>query len=389
VLGSLGVGALLVGRTVKPLVLAVLIVTAGCAYAAPKLIPAVLFTQSADFHDRRGTKTPDYMSTEMLGRALWDRSQDTATKMSPGVQRYAWHEYGNYLGWFGAGLSILCAAWILAFRRRREHWREVAAAMGLVLMILLTAGEFAEYAPANLMRKLPIFSSFRIPSRHIMLVPIFGAICMAYAARVLEHARGSSSSLRVIQMLCVIATLQLGLVNRQHLRDVFILPPTTTETLRLPRMTPIVAMEEPPHIEWTRLGESSKFLRVMEAGVSQLNCYEPLLVKRIAKPGPTALVAEGNVRLSDQTFSPNRIGAHVVAGSEPVRVVLNQNFADGWSTNLGPAERDPEGGRPSIVVPAGYSGPVTFSFLPPGLWFGLAVWILAIGVSIVVWRRAH
>ena len=385
-LGSLGLGAVVVGRTVKPLALAVVIVIAGCAYAAPKLVPAVRFTQSADFQDRRGSKTPDYMSTEMLRRALWDASQSTGTKVSPGVQLYAWHEYGNYLGWFGAGLSLACAGWVLTFRRRRGHWREASAAIGVLAALLLAAGEFAAWAPASVMRELPIFSSFRIPSRYILLIPILGAICMAEAARALEGRR-SNAQRWFVQGLCVVALFQLALVNRKHLEDVFILPPTVTEARLLEPTTPMVAETEPPEIDWTRLGENSKLLRTMEAGVSQLNCYEPLLVKRIALPGPAGIQSDGVVTFSGASFSPNRVTASVAVGSEPARLVLNQNFADGWSTNLGPVERDPERGRPSIMVPAGYTGTVAFSFFPPGLWTGWMIWALAVGISVLVWRR--
>jgi hypothetical protein len=129
-------------------------------------------------------------------------------------------------------------------------------------------------------------------------------------------------------------------------------------------------------------------LRSMEAGVSQLNCYEPLLVKRIAVPGPTWIEGEGTVTFTDHAFSPNRIAARVSVGDAPVRAVLNQNYSDGWSSSVGKLERDPRSGRPSTLLPAGYTGTVVFSFFPPGLWWGLAGWALAIALSILVWRQA-
>ena len=129
-------------------------------------------------------------------------------------------------------------------------------------------------------------------------------------------------------------------------------------------------------------------LRTMEAGVSPLNCYEPLLIRRIAVPGPTWIWGEGDVTFTDRAFSPNRIAARVTVGNAPVRAVLNQNFANGWSSNVGQIERDPQSGRPSTLLPAGYAGTVVFSFFPPGLSIGLAAWALAIALSIFVWRRA-
>ena len=45
----------------------------------------------------------------------------------------------------------------------------------------------------------------------------------------------------------------------------------------------------------------------------------------------------------------------------------------------GPAEPDPASGRPSVVLPAGDPGAIAFSYAPPGLWMGVAIWLLAIG----------
>jgi uncharacterized membrane protein YfhO len=78
----------------------------------------------------------------------------------------------------------------------------------------------------------------------------------------------------------------------------------------------------------------------------------------------------------------------VVVGHDPARVVLNQNFAAGWATSVGPVVRDPDSGRPSVVLPAGYAGPVSFTFVPPGLWIGLVICAVAVALSIVVWRAA-
>jgi hypothetical protein len=127
----------------------------------------------------------------------------------------------------------------------------------------------------------------------------------------------------------------------------------------------------------------------MLAGVSPLFCYEPLQVRKVAVPGPAVIRGEGEIMLSGATFSPNRVEAMVVVGRDPVRAVLNQNFAQGWSSSIGPAERDPSSGQPSVVLPAGYAGPIAFTFVPPGLWMGWTVWVVAIALSIVVWRRAE
>jgi len=374
------------GRQLKPLMLAVAMFALGCALAAPRVAPAMAFIRSEAFHDVRPVKSPDYMSIEMLGIAFFDGAQDTRVKVSPGVQLYGWHEYGNYLGWFGGILALASAAWILAFRRRRDRWRETSAALALVVAVLLTAGEFAAYAPASLLRDLPLISAFRIPSRYTMLVPLAGALCAAFAARVFEDIHSPSAWRRIVEVLCIVGVFQIVLVNRTHLRDVFILSAETQSKL-FERITPTVAEREVltpggPRVHRTYMLDS------MMAGVSPLNCYEPLRARIVAYPGPVAISGQGDVTVSDSTFSPNRVTATVAVGRDPARVVLNQNFAEGWSSNVGTVERDPASRLPSVAVPAGYSGRVTFRFVPPALWAGLVIWVFAVGASVAVWSTS-
>ena len=196
-LGAVGVGAIAGGRSIKPLLLAAAIVVLGCAYAAPKVVPVAFFITSEDFQDRRPVKKPDFMTGEMLTRALADGSQGTDLKVPGGAQKYGWHEYGNYMGWFGAALSLLAAVWILLFRWRRAYWRETSMAIGLVVVLVVAAGEFSPFAPAGWLRSLPGFANFRIPSRNILLVPLAASLCLAFAVRAWQ-ARPWQSMPRIV-----------------------------------------------------------------------------------------------------------------------------------------------------------------------------------------------
>jgi len=384
-LGVLGLAALVFGRKWRPLILAGLMFALACAYAAPRIVPAMAFIRSAAFDDTRPAKGTDSMSMKMLRTAFWDASQRTLVgKVTPGVQLYGWQEYGNYMGWFGADLALASAVWILGSSRRRERWREASVAFGLVVVALLTAGEFAAYAPARLLRHVPLLTNFRIPSRYTMLLPLLGALGVAFAARALEGVRVAAMWRWVAGVVCVVGVCELGLVNREQFRGVFILPADGQSRL-FERTTPTVAEQQlvtpgGPRVHRTFMLDS------MLAGVSPLDCYEPLQLTRVATPGPVAIRGAGDVSISRSTFSPNRVAAMVVVGRDPARVTLNQNFADGWTTNVGPAERDPDSRQPSVVLSAGYDGPVIFSFAPAGLLLGLAIWALAIAFSVGVWK---
>jgi hypothetical protein len=302
------------------------------------------------------------------------------------VQLYGWHEYGNYLGWFGPILAFGSAVWLLVFRRGPAHWREAAAALGLLLAFALAAGEFAAYAPASLLREVPLISNFRIPSRYTLLVPFAGALCAAFAARAFEEQHGPVAWRRAVEVLCIVGLVQLGVVNREHLRDVFILNADGQSQL-FDRVTPRVAEQElitpgGPRVHRTFMFDS------MLAGVSPLNCYEPLQVRKVASAGPVAITGTGDVIVSASSFSPNRVTATVQVGRDPARVLLNQNFAEGWTANVGTVERDPKTQLPSVVLPPGYSGAVSFTFMPPGVWLGVVVSLVALGASVALWRTS-
>ena len=387
-LGSLGLGAIVAGRTLRPLWVAVLIVLGGCAFAAPKLVPAAMFITSADFQDRRPVKHPDFMPFDLMRRALADGSQGTDLKVPGGVQKYGWHEYGNYMGWFGIGLSVVAAVWMLAFAWRRERWHDASAAIALVVVVLVAAGEFP-WAPAALLRSLPGFSNFRIPSRNILLVPLVGALCLAFATRLWQDRTGSRGVLRVLEVICLVGTLQLVLVNREAYRDVFIVPMDDTEARLTEAITPVVADREPPGAALSRLGENSNFMRSMAEGVSSLSCYEQLIVKRIARPGPATISGEATAVISDAVFTPQSShrarpdGSRGRAGRAESEI---SRMAGRRMWDRSSAIRKADAHPP--FCPAGFDGIVAFSFAPPGFWPGLTIWFIAVAASLVIWRRS-
>ena len=111
-------------------------------------------------------------------------------------------------------------------------------------------------------------------------------------------------------------------------------------------------------------------------------------MRKVAQPGPASISTPEGATARNAVFSPNQMSADVLVGSQPARAVLNQNFADGWTTNAGAIERDPDSGRPSVVLPAGYSGTVVFTYRTPGLWLGISISLIAVIASMFVWRAA-
>ena len=187
-------------------------------------------------------------------------------------------------------------------------------------------------------------------------------------------------------LACLAGISELVIVNRRPFENVFVLSADTQSHL-FDRITPTVSEHQLVTLGGPRV-HRSYMLDSMLAGFSPLDCYEPLRVRTAAQPGPMVISGEGDVTITTQTFSPNRVTASVVVGHEPARVILNENFAAGWTSNAGPVRASLPTRQPSVMLPAGYAGIVAFSYVPPGLWIGLAILAIAVAVSVAVWRRS-
>jgi hypothetical protein len=122
--------------------------------------------------------------------------------------------------------------------------------------------------------------------------------------------------------------------------------------------------------------------RTLMSGRSFFNCYEVMRLTPTANPDQPLVFSDGKSKIFETRFSPNRVEFGVTVGNEPSRVFMNQNFSDGWRADAGPLVRDPESGKPSLVLPAGWAGRVAFTFIPPQLILGAIIGVLALAVSL-------
>jgi hypothetical protein len=130
----------------------------------------------------------------------------------------------------------------------------------------------------------------------------------------------------------------------------------------------------------------SPMLRTLMKGKSFFRCYEAVELDRKADVTHPLIWLDGDARIFSTEFSPNRIDFTVSGGRAPSRVRLNQNFAGGWHSDAGGVEPDPETGQPSVVLRAGETGRFAFVFVPPGLFLGCSVALVAIGAAVYGWR---
>ena len=102
---------------------------------------------------------------------------------------------------------------------------------------------------------------------------------------------------------------------------------------------------------------------------------------------PPVFDSNPGARLRDLDFTPNRLTFSIANGREDARVVLNQNWAPGWSSTTGTFTVGPRTEVSVVAVPAGQSGQFSFTFVPPGLYTGSAVLAIALVLSAFCWRR--
>jgi hypothetical protein len=171
-------------------------------------------------------------------------------------------------------------------------------------------------------------------------------------------------------------------VNRGHFENVFQLAPLES-TFR------VMAHGTAPGHDTTvnPYGPNSPMLRTMMSGRSTFNCYEVMQLKRTAVAGRPLVYPDGDVRLFETVFAPNRVQFSVAAGQAPSRVFLNQNFANGWTSNAGPVSLDPAEGQLVATLAPGQTGRFWFEFTPAGFAPGMGLLALAIGASAIAWKR--
>lgn len=379
--GAVGAFAALLGRRWRPLVLTALLGISGLAYAAPKFLPVVMFVTGKEFWDARTTTAhPDMMTPGMLLRAYVDPYQTRSLRADP-VQRHGWFEYGNYIGSLAVITAISSGIWIFAARGLQDRSFGLCLALTGILVLTLSAGEFSRFAPASLATHLPLFASFRIPSRYTVAVALVAPMTVGWVLKSLAIDTTSGALRLLIGILCTVATAQLMAASRAQFNGVFPVAP-------LEHAFGLFGGPSTIQIDQTAsaYGPNSPMLRALVDGRSFYHCYESLQLRHTSDTEHALVFSDGKARILETRFSPNRIQFSVANGPEASRVALNQNFASGWSSTAGPVTPDPVTGMPSVVLSAGQTGRFSFGFTPPGLLAGLIVFAAAT-IASAIWSR--
>ena len=379
--GFFAVLAAAMSRRARPLVMTVVFVVAGLAYAAPKLLPVTLFVSGERFWDTRNpTEHPDRMTLEMVTHTYLNSDQSLRTKLDE--QRHGWHEYGNYIG--PASALLLVAGLFVALwgRGAPDAWLGRALALTAAFLFVLSLGEFSAWAPASLLKHLPLFSSFRIPSRYTIPALLFGAMALGWVLRGFALDARSRGVQVVVGVLCLGIAGHLISVNRAQFKGVFSVEPFDTT---FPWMSgPSEGLTT--DFESSAYTRTSPMLRALTSDRFFYYCYESLQLVRNSSPEKPLLFTDDEATIRGTRFTPNRVDFAIVGAATPTRLYLNYNWGPGWISTAGTIEHPPER-IASVALQPGQTGRYAFSFVPPGLWAGMGVFLAALGLSFVVWRR--
>jgi hypothetical protein len=387
--GTFALAAAVLARQWRPLVITLLFVVAGLAFSAPKLLPVSLFVTGDRFWDTRNpTDHPDRMTLDLLRHTYLDPDQGLRSKFDH--QRHGWHEYGNYIGPFSALVLLVSMAWILLAPGRLARrsfseggWFGLSLAVTTLVLFALSLGEFGSVAPATLAAHLPLFSSFRIPSRYTIPFLLFAAMTAGWSvASATPIAIFAGRYVRAaVAIVCILASAHLIGANRRLFTNVFGQEPFDTT---------FHWMSGPPAIvtDW----ESSPYkpgapmLRALTEDRAFFYCYESLQLVRTAAGDGGPVIPDDKSHIVSTTFTPNRIEFKVLGGAEPSRLSLNQNWSPGWTSTAGTV-LEPGEAMPAVMLAPGQTGTFVFEFFPPGLVAGTAICALAVAAFGLLWRR--
>ena len=375
--------ASLLRRDWRPIALLAGVGALAFLFAAPKLLPVSAFIGDPRMVDTRFLPTgADTMGREMLMHAFLDSYQYRHLRFEG--QNYGWHEYGNYVGPLGALLIGASFIWILLLRRpwQAQHWLSTSFALTALVLLSLMLGEFGPYAPYVLLRRLPIASQFRLPSRYSLIFVLFATAMIASAWQALSTERQGDAG-RFTAIVLVLSSCALAYWNHIQFEGVFSLPPLQSSFQWLSRPAePVVD----PVSEGLAQGKSP-ILRALAQNRAILRCYEPLQLPGGIDATRPVVFPEGGAYIADVVFAPGRIQFRAMSDAEGGRVFLNERYVKGWRSNAGDLQIEPKTGLAYLTLPPGGGDSFMFWFVPPGLVTGLILLSVGIVLSAAIWRR--
>lgn len=311
-------------------------------------------------------------------------------------------EYAAYVG------IVVVVLYILSFSLFKQRKSLVLASL---FMLFLTFGNFSTFSPWTILHHLPLFSSYKLPTRAFIVFIFAMALLIGFFLQKI----GSSDDRRVKFILWgIVLFIGADLFLLSHSIFASAAKPANFSTLRanfkvvevkgeLYRLSPaqttgfgrsVASIHQPfrqiriPDLErFVHGGWSNQYLPLLEnKGV--IDAYAPIKFEHYARAaadvdyqGEYYLSGEGDVKL--RFWSPNKLVFHVSL-PKAARLVINQNFSSGWRTSYGVLSSDK--GLLSLNLPVGEHD-VELWYLPNSFVIGAALFVVtALGIWVFIYK---
>lgn len=359
---------LLVRRQRDALIVSVSAILWALGLAAVKLLPTLFWLRN--FPDMSyassGWMLP-WMPDILFGRHLHG-----ATILP--FQEVGWHEYGAYIG----PVALFCI--LLAFSRLQTSRRIRLLLFSAIIVLFISS-------LGPLLKPLFDLAPF-FPRSNISRIILFAVLPLSLLAGMgIDAILARRRFVSFVVPIVLLVLIDIGSLAHRLSQQPFVVPPA-------PLPSPAAAPFRITTDTFSTTIDDEKHTRAYAATLAG---YGTLSYCSVLGPTPkvhTIYDEDGGswVSLRDKkgvasvvAWSPNRAVVHVRA-SVPDTVVLNTNFAPGWTVNGYPVEND--NGRVAAPVPEGVST-LRFSYRPPGLIVGIILSTLTLLLAIRMAVRAR
>ena len=348
-------------RSYWPIATVAIFAAFSAGFAAFKLLPVYGMMHTYP----RAWDAFDYTSFRLIYVSLFSRVQDLTREHSGG--QWGFWEHGAYIGPLAAVLALFGA---VKYPRAAAPWL-----IACVVFLALATGQSARYSPWNLLHKLPIFSSSRVPSRFLIPFTLAVGVLASFGSEAILK-RFKTWGFYVICLTLCAMLVDFWRVSVPNLRYVV-------------SGEPYNSVAASSSFRQVRDQSDTRMLASSLANEGSLHCYEYTAIGTAAagfnEPtyrGEQYLLGPGSVRSTNWT--PNAID-FVVDAPVTTTMIVNQNYDPSWRVTSGANQTFSQDGLLAVRVPAGKSR-IVFSYISIAAIWGMIISMLTAFAAFVLIR---
>ena len=379
----------MVEKDIAPIRALILLGGYALLFSIPKLIPVFdyMWEYSRIVMDREyipPVAWPDiFFGREQSLHIEW-KEQDGSTPHAPRMH-WGWVEYGCYVGIPLALLFLVATCRTKTSFGDKSLWnRHVVLVICWLGFFLLFVVDFADLNPYRILKQFPVFSSLHVTGRFLLILTFISSlVVMGFFCQVQLKYKDSRSFKYIMALGCILILGDVMWVSSKPLGEAFTIKPEVFESVKKG-----IVREEGPYqmiVDLPSYGSFSTMYAALSGDVAILHgltvqpqCYEPIHPRIGYELGkPLVYSPDSGLSISNIRFTPNKITFDLEAKTNG-QVVLNQNYARGWSFSGAEGVVEEYQHKPMTVIGPGSYSDISFVFRPTSIWFGLALFLFGL-----------